>query len=607
MLIYIYNHKGENFLELQILIDLIKDNQQFLLKRILDYAKLYDYVKYTSTLEEAWIASISGLSQTLIDTILTQPQVPEIYVDQTFEESPISSFGVAEARKHRNRGVTLEMFLSLMKYYRQAYLDLIREEIQDLEQKYLFELWINRYFDHIEIAFCSEWNSKSKEKLLLELQTTNRSLTNEKNKYLTIYESISNPAFVLDSENYCINMNYTAQQLINESIQSPGYIYYSNIPSRLKLIEVLPWLYDEFMEFFHGGALEASVEKDFNSPTQGLRNLAIKFSRMLDVSDKFQGTIILLDDLTERRKIEGQLEKLHFNELLKIQQEKLLKIEREKNEALENSIKLKDEFLYLISHEFKTPLAVINLALQSINNLYKNQIPKSMDKLISTIGQNTNRQLRLVNNLLEITRINSGNLKVKKGSFDIVYLVNSLVNSVEYIALQKGVEIKFSSAFKKKEICVDEEKIERIILNLLSNALKFTPAGKSINVYLSNKKYKNRNMISISVQDEGIGIPKSKQALVFEKFGQVDTSLSRQAEGIGIGLHLVKLLVNALDAYIFLESEEEKGSNFTVLIPAAKRVSSDESPSVNNIIEDFIERESRIVKEIEIEFSDIYL
>ncbi|MFL0266981.1 sensor histidine kinase [Candidatus Clostridium radicumherbarum] len=594
-------------MKLQILIDLIKDNQKFLLKRILHYAKLYDYVKYTSTLEEAWIASVSGLSQTLVNAILTNPEVHEIFVDQDFQHSPMSSFGIAEAQKHRKRGVTLEMFLSLMKYYRQSYLDLIRESVQDLEHKYLFELWINRYFDNNEIAFCSEWNSKSKEKLLLELQTTNRNLTNEKNKYLTIFESISNPAFVLDNENYCININYAAQQLINESMQSPGYIYYSNLPSKLKLIQVLPWLYDEFMEFFLGGDLETSVEIDFDSPTQGLRNLSIKFSRMLDVSDKFQGTIILIEDLTERKKIEGQLAQMHFNELLKIQQEQLLKIEREKNEALENSIRLKDEFLYLISHEFKTPIAVISLALQSINTLYRSQISNNMGKLISTIGQNTNRQLRLVNNLLEITRINSGNLKIKKGIFDIVYLINSLVNSVEYIAEQKGVEIRFTSKFKNKEILVDEEKIERIILNLLSNALKFTPSGKSINVTVTNKKYKNKNMICISVQDEGIGIPKSKQALIFEKFGQVDTSLSRHAEGIGIGLHLVKLLVNALEAYIFLESEEQKGSNFTVLIPATKRMSVDQVPSGSNIAEDFVERESRIVKQIEIEFSDIYL
>ncbi|MFL0245693.1 sensor histidine kinase [Candidatus Clostridium stratigraminis] len=594
-------------MKLQILIDLIKDNQKFLLKRILYYAKLYDYVKYTSTLEEAWIVSISGLSQTLVEAILTDPKVPEIFVDQDFKHSPISSFGIAEAQKHRKRGVTLEMFLSLMKYYRQSYLDLIRDSIQDIEQKYMFELWINRYFDNNEIAFCSEWNSKSKDKLLSELQTTNRNLTNEKNKYLTIFESISNPAFVLDNGNYCININYAAQQLINESMQSPGYIYYSNLPSKLKLIEVLPWLYDDFMEFFLGGDLETSIEKDFDSPTQGLRNLSIKFSRMLDVSDKFQGAIILIEDLTERKKIEDQLAQMHFNELLKIQQEQLLKIEREKNEALENSIRLKDEFLYLISHEFKTPIAVISLALQSINTLYRSQIPNSMGKLISTIGLNTNRQLRLVNNLLEITRINSGNLKIKKGTFDIVYLINSLVNSVEYIAEQKSVEIRFTSKFKKKEILVDEEKIERIILNLLSNALKFTPSGKSINVSLTNKKYKNKDMISISVQDEGIGIPKNKQALIFEKFGQVDTSLSRQAEGIGIGLHLVKLLVNALDAYIFLESEEQKGSNFIVLIPATKRMSVDKTPSASNITEDFVERENRIVKEIEIEFSDIYL
>ena len=274
-----------------------------MLKRVLEYARLHNYTKYTSTLEEAWVVSIVGLSNSLINAILSDPKVPEIEVDHSFLDDPISSFGVIEAQKHRNRGVTLEMFLSLMKYYRQAYLDLAVESVQDLEKQHLFLLWINRFFDHNEISYIYEWSTKSKETLLTELQSTNRYLANEKNKYLTIFESTPTPAILLDAEHRCINMNYAAQQLLQENTQSPGSIYYSNLTEHPLLNEALPWISAEFSDFCNGNRLESNIEKEFDSPTQGRRNLVIKFHRMLDVSNKFEGTVIIFNDLTDLKKL----------------------------------------------------------------------------------------------------------------------------------------------------------------------------------------------------------------------------------------------------------------------------------------------------------------
>jgi len=296
------------------LVDLIKNNQAYLVSRILHYAKLYKYVKYTSTMEEAWNASIAGISGKLIDTLLTDSQIPEIVADLDFSQSPISSFGLVEAQKHRTRGITLEMFLGLLKYYRQAYLDLVRESIENVEQRYLFELWINRYFDYNEISFCSEWNSQSKETLILELQNANRNLENEKNKYLTIFESLSSPAIVINEDFYCIHMNYAAQQLINKTPEFSGFSYYSKLSSNQKLSVLLPWLFDEFKAFYKGDQSNLTIEKDFDSPMQGFKNLSIKFSRMLDVSNQFEGAVIIFNDLTEHKKIEQQLRHLGFHD-----------------------------------------------------------------------------------------------------------------------------------------------------------------------------------------------------------------------------------------------------------------------------------------------------
>lgn len=285
----------------------------------------------------------------------------------------------------------------------------------------------------------------------------------------------------------------------------------------------------------------------------------------------------------------------------------LLEVEFKKNENLNNTLKIKDEFLYLITHEFKTPLAVINSALQTMDLLCKNQMPQKANKFINSIKQNTNRQLRLVNNLLDITRINAGKIKLNKGVYDIVYLVQAIVASIQSHAEQKGVKVLYATKLSKKEIFTDEEKVERILLNLLSNALKFTPKGKCIRVGLASKRYKNRNMICISVKDEGIGIPKDRQESVFERFGQANTILSRQAEGTGIGLYLVKLFVDALDGYITLESEEGKGSTFNVMLPAIKALALDEDAEAYTKNGNFYSEDSRLIQSVSIEFSDIYV
>jgi len=283
-----------------------------------------------------------------------------------------------------------------------------------------------------------------------------------------------------------------------------------------------------------------------------------------------------------------------------------VKLQNEKDEALEASMKLKDEFLYLITHEFKTPITVIHAALQTIDLIYKSELTEKLNRFLSTIKQNTNRQLRLVNNLLDITRISSGHLKLNVTDINIVYITRAIVNSVALFANQKGIELSFHTNLTENIISLDEQKYERILLNLLSNALKFTPQGKLIDVSLSIKKYRNKNNICVSIKDEGIGIPQNKQEHIFQRFGQVDRSLSRQAEGTGLGLYLTKLLVNALHGVITLESEEGKGSTFTVLLPITRVEALEETALYHEAENQYMNSDSRIVEATAIEFSDIY-
>ncbi|SDI49782.1 GAF domain-containing protein [Desulfosporosinus hippei] len=291
------------------------------------------------------------------------------------------------------------------------------------------------------------------------------------------------------------------------------------------------------------------------------------------------------------------MNRIRTEEVLRNQQQLMIKVEREKNEALEKAIKMKDEFLGTISHEFRTPLNVINAALQVIENLYGDHLHDKVKKHLKKIKVNTYRQMRLVSNLLDITRYNAGHLKMTLENRDIIFISNAIIKSVESIAKEKGIQLIFSTDTDCLEMAIDEEKYERILLNLLSNAIKFTPRGKSIWVNISSQ---NKKAV-IMVKDEGVGIPKNKQKLIFERFGQVDNSLTRQAEGTGIGLSLVKTLVKGMGGKINVFSEIGKGSTFKVILPINQI--NDKGQGKLIIVPD----DSRVLKAIAIEFSDLYL
>lgn len=284
-------------------------------------------------------------------------------------------------------------------------------------------------------------------------------------------------------------------------------------------------------------------------------------------------------------------------QMLRETQEQLLKLEREKNESLKKALEMKDEFLSLISHEFRTPLNVINSAIQTLNFIYANEMTDKVKEYMGIIRQNANRQLRLVNNLLDITRANAGSIKVNKKNIDIVFLTEAIIESVYEFSSQKGISITFVSSFLEKIIALDDEKYERIILNLLSNAIKFTPNGKSINVNV----YSIEENVCIDVKDNGIGIPQDKIDIIFDKFGQVDSSLSRQAEGSGIGLSLVKKFVEALGGSISVKSKIGEGSTFTILLPNETVIEEHNEKLMVDLMD------NHLVQTTNIEFSDIYL
>ena len=170
---------------------------------------------------------------------------------------------------------------------------------------------------------------------------------------------------------------------------------------------------------------------------------------------------------------------------------------------------------------------------------------------------------RLVNNIIDLTKLDSGALNPNFVNYDIVKLTKDIAESVLSYVEINNVNLTFSSSIEEFIIICDPTFIERIMLNLLSNAIKFSKEKGNIdvNVYLKDK------YVVLEVKDNGIGIPITMQQKIFERFVQLDKSLSRKKEGSGIGLSLVKILVEIHNGYIELESKEGNGSIFRVYLP----------------------------------------
>lgn len=263
---------------------------------------------------------------------------------------------------------------------------------------------------------------------------------------------------------------------------------------------------------------------------------------------------------------------------------------------IEKQNDLKSQFFITMSHELKTPLNIILGSIQLIDKLDKSNIDEFNLKLNKYIGisrQNSYRLIRLINNLIDLNKIEGNHLVVKLKNGDIISIVEDITLSVAEYAKIKKLELIFDTEIEEKIMAFDSDKIERIMLNLISNAIKFTNEGGLVEVNI----YESENKILISVKDTGIGIPIDMQKSVFDHFVQVDSTLQRKAEGSGIGLSIVKSLVELHGGNIRINSDYIDGSEFIIELPVTL---------VQN--KDIIDIRTSLsnLERVSIEFSDIY-
>ncbi|MFT5873936.1 MAG: signal transduction histidine kinase [Clostridium sp.] len=280
------------------------------------------------------------------------------------------------------------------------------------------------------------------------------------------------------------------------------------------------------------------------------------------MNDNFYGKIT---EQLEMRLIEIKEKEMLAAELI-IANEKLIIA----NEKLIIANKAQGEFFVNIAHELKTPLNVI-FATAQLFSMYCNSgsLDDKKDSIIEHIGsikQNSYRLSKLINNIVDIAKIEAGFFELNLSNENIVEVIEDIVMSVTHFTQYKGLNIIFDTDVEEKIIACDLENIDRIVLNLISNAIKFSDKGDEIFVDIKDKN----EFVEISVKDNGIGIEEKDLDMIFDRFKQVNKSLSRNTEGTGVGLSLVKSIVELHGGSIHVESEFGKGSKFTVKLPSGK-------------------------------------
>ena len=238
----------------------------------------------------------------------------------------------------------------------------------------------------------------------------------------------------------------------------------------------------------------------------------------------------------------------------------------ESNQKLKELDQVKSRFFANISHELRTPLTLLIAPLENMMQRFGRSVDEETRGTLQTMHSNGMRLLKLINDLLDLVRLESGVMQVKREPLEVVEFIKGLASSARQVADDKRLKLETHVDPQLGTLLADRDKLEKIVLNLTFNALKFTPAGGRVEL----RAEKVGEEFVITVADTGMGISEKNLPFVFDRFWQADGSSKRKYQGVGIGLALVKELVEVQDGKVTVQSQEGKGTTFTVRLPCQK-------------------------------------
>ena len=501
--------------------DLLLSHEDWLIYRVIDYAKTNDYSQYTPTLVSAWRESVAGLRDDLVKALDEHPEPLPMPADHDYCADPYTAFAVGSARRHRARGVTLALFLGLTKFFRLTFLDLVDKEKWPEAEAHRARELIARYFDRIELAISIDWASLSENEKIAEIQDKNRALANEKDKYLTIFESLEDPVFVFDEQDGIENMNGAAWRLFGVE-NDPGELYYRPEGASAALEAVAARLDPSSLADGASLTLQTSAGECF---------FDVRRRDILDICDKYAGSVVILNDVTT-----------HKHAL----------------RAAEEANRAKSAFLATMTHELRTPL---NGVLGAMRLIRDEGLTEAQNEFADTIERSGERLLGVINNVLDYSRIEAGRIEIERAPFSLSEMLDGVLAIVRPRAIESGIHLVSDNGMPGDAyLSGDAGKIQQVLLNLVGNALKFTPGGR---VAVRVRRAGGRDSrVRFEVADDGIGVGEAALRQLFEPFTQIHPHTTDRGQGAGLGLAISRALITEMGGEIAAERREPGGSRF---------------------------------------------
>ncbi len=360
------------------------------------------------------------------------------------------------------------------------------------------------------------------------VEARTRELMAEKEKTLAILAGMADGLLVLDAEGCVLTANAVAEAML-------GFRLAEVQGKPLTLESERNPLWRQVMALAAGAEDEPAESVDMPDPAHEGRTLSIqaRASRIRDAEGRFIGTAIVLRDVTALREVE----------------------------------RMKARFMAGVTHELKTPLAVIKMHVNNMLTYHRRLSRARRKEMLQSIQRQVALLERLVEDILELSRMDAGNVEMSFAPVAMEEVVEGVVAEMRSLAQQKSLTLHWQWPEATLRVMGDAAQLERVVRNLLDNAIKYTPAGGSVTVSLRGAQEARRSFVELCVQDTGIGIPPEAQKRVFERFYRADPS--HTVPGTGLGLAIVKEIVEAHRGTIHLESRLGEGSVFCVRFPGA--------------------------------------
>lgn len=407
------------------------------------------------------------------------------------------------------------------------------------------DLILHSYKDVTELRL--ERAAKFAESRLLEVLESTPDAISERRKaeqkFRGLLESAPDAMVIVDREADIVLVNsqaeglfgYTREELLGKKVETL-------VPERFRSSH--PAYRHAFFRQPHPRGMGVGLE------LYGLRRDGSEFPVEISLSplETEDGTLVssAIRDISARKRIELDLQ--------------------EKNVELENAAKAKNRFLATMSHELRTPLNAVLGFTGTLLMRLPGPLTVEQEKQLTTVQASARHLLSLINDLLDLAKIESGKMDLRLETVDGRALLDEIVAALRPLAEKKSVELDVSVPDRDLRLMTDRRAFSQIVINLANNAIKYTDRGR-VRISLEKRAADGRNFDAVQVEDTGCGIAPEDRARLFEAFTQLDASSTREHEGTGLGLYLSQKLAELIGGHITLSSEVGKGSTFTLLVP----------------------------------------